>query len=689
MWILDCYSRGNKVDLWLKNGGKVIRNTIKWENSFYLYLPDPSLHSEMFSALESLYGLEECEIKTIYGELRGYKIYASRDVAEKLERQAKDCKLFNVDLRLEHKFMAEKGIFPCSKPFESRFSIEFEVPLTSISVELKGDIFEQRIEEAHVGRERFSGRESEIVKDLLSKVESVDPDLILFRNADFWMHRVEEVAKRIGATNYFSRTGKFVRIPQKSYWSYGRAKLRREALIPEGRILIDTENFNYCEGGLKGILLASRISAISANLASRLSPGTLISLYEVYEALRMGIAVPFRKTDAEKRKTLEELREVDRGGMILQPSPGIYEDIWQLDFTSMYPSIIVQYNLSPETVRERSKTTGFLPKVLKPLLELRIRTKRLKREIKEYSGIDSILKWMLVTCFGYTGYRNAKFGRIEVHEEINRIGREIFLKTKEIAENLGFEVIHGIVDCIWLKGHEIEELKNRVEVETGLLTEVDKFSWIVFLPMKDGSGAYNRYYGRLSDGRMKLRGVFARRRDCPEYVKRMQMRCFDLLSKVEKMDELIKIAPELYRIYDEFARNLVNADPKELIIKRIISKKEYSKETLEASAVREYKRLGFEVLPGTAVEFLVVDSKRKVVKVRNFESFDAKYYLMLLRRAWEEIEIAISFLPGFKYNPNAGGGIRTRGPLRDRVLSPAPFPLGNPRVGYCNEHQNI
>ncbi len=71
--------------------------------------------------------------------------------------------------------------------------------------------------------------------------------------------------------------------------------------------------------------------------------------------------------------------------MILQPSPGIYERVWQLDFTSMYPSIIVCHNLSPETVKSNIKAPGFLPEVLKPLLELRIKTKRLKKECKEYS----------------------------------------------------------------------------------------------------------------------------------------------------------------------------------------------------------------------------------------------------------------------------------------------------------------
>jgi DNA polymerase I len=39
--------------------------------------------------------------------------------------------------------------------------------------------------------------------------------------------------------------------------------------------------------------------------------------------------------------------------------------------------------------------------------------------------------------------------------------------------------------------------------------------------MADGSGAYNRYFGRLSTGKMKIRGVMARKGVMPEYVRRM------------------------------------------------------------------------------------------------------------------------------------------------------------------------
>src|SRR5674476_1400408 len=63
---------------------------------------------------------------------------------------------------------------------------------------------------------------------------------------------------------------------------------------------------------------------------------------------------------------------------MFQPAPGIYENVEEIDFTSMYPTIIVQANLSPETI-EHPERAGFLPAALKPLLDLRINTKRLKK----------------------------------------------------------------------------------------------------------------------------------------------------------------------------------------------------------------------------------------------------------------------------------------------------------------------
>jgi len=55
-------------------------------------------------------------------------------------------------------------------------------------------------------------------------------------------------------------------------------------------------------------------------------------------------------------------------------------------------------------------------------------------------------KWILVVCFGYLGYKNARFGLISSHEAVTAGGREALLRAKEAAEDSGFEILHIYVD---------------------------------------------------------------------------------------------------------------------------------------------------------------------------------------------------------------------------------------------------
>ena len=409
-------------------------------------------------------------------------------------------------------------------------------------------------------------------------------------------------------------------------------------MIPEGRVLIDTaKSFVYAESGLKGVLMASRLSGLSPNLTSRFTPGTLISSYEVFEALRRGVAVPFRKRDAEGVRNISELKACDKGGMMFQPEPGVYEKVHQIDFTSLYPSIIVKYNLSPETI-EHPELKGFLSTVISSLLNLRIETKRRKKTNPDYAGIDSVLKWMLVTCFGYTGYRNAKFGQIQVHERITGISRELLMQIKELAEDMGFEVLHGIVDCLWVIGEPISAYKEAVERKTGILTEVDSYDWITFLPMADGSGAYNRYFGRLNTGKMKIRGVMARKGDTPEYVRKMQQELFDVLSKAKSRKELREVEPDAQEVREKYMLGLEDADARDLAIHRRLSRVSYSKRCAEASAVKAYQKRGFSLSPGMEIGYVVTDAaKWQVDTERDASEFDAGYYGKLLGKAWDEV----------------------------------------------------
>jgi DNA polymerase, archaea type len=644
MWIFDSYYKGC-VELWARERG-LTRASAAYAPSFYMSLNDPAAHIEMIEGLESRYKVEEGSFRTIYGILKGYRIFGSRKVAEKIEIQTRhQAELYNVDVRQDQRYMAEHDIFPCGDRDESRFSPDFEVPLTSMEIRvagdssIRGDISSVQVKN---GRKRLlEGSEQTVVSDLLDLVKSHDPDLILCHHADTWIPLLVHKARRYGLEPTVSRTGRFKQMASKSYWSYGKVNHKEGAMIPEGRVLIDTaKSFVYAESGLKGVLMASRLSGISPNLTSRFTPGTLISSYEVFEALRRGIAVPFRKQDAEAVRNISELRACDKGGMMFQPEPGLYERVHQIDFTSLYPSIIVKYNLSPETI-EHPELKGFLSTVLSSLLNLRIETKRLKNTNPDYAGVDSILKWMLVTCFGYTGYRNAKFGQIQVHERITEISREMLMQTKELAESMDFQVLHGIVDCLWVIGEPIASFKEAVEKETGILTEVDSYDWIAFLPQADGSGSYNRYFGRLETGKMKIRGVMARKGDTPEYVRRMQEEIFGILAEAKSKQGLSKVEPKVRSIARMYMADLAEANVQEMAICRRVSRISYSRRCAEASAVQAHLKQGISLSPGMEISYVVSDAARwEVEPVRTAARFDSSYYGRLLEKACAEVESA-------------------------------------------------
>ena len=293
---------------------------------------------------------------------------------------------------------------------------------------------------------------------------------------------------------------------------------------------------------------------------------------------------------------------------MFQPEPGVYGRTYQIDFTSLYPSIIVKHNLSPETV-EHPELRGFLATVLDPLLSMRIATKEQKKSDPTVTGVDAMLKWMLVTCFGYTGYRNAKFGRVDVHERITGISREVLIETKAIAEQLGFTVLHGIVDCLWVQGEPIGSEAGCRGGDRISCTEVETYDWLVFLRQKDGFGAYNRYYGRLNDGSVKVRGIMMRRGDCPRYVAQMQQAVLGVMKKARSVPDLQALAGEAggcptvpFR-----AGSYTDSRPPHL---RRISPRHLFTSVPEAGAVAGYRRAGVQVAPGMTIQYVVSDAEK-------------------------------------------------------------------------------
>ena len=244
-------------------------------------------------------------------------------------------------------------------------------------------------------------------------------------------------------------------------------------MIPEGRVLIDTaKSFVYTEGGLKGVLMASRLSGLSPNLTSRFTPGTLISSYEVYEALRRGVAVPFRKRDAEAIRNISEMRASDKGGMIFQPEPGVYEKIHQIDFTSLSfnhceVQPLARDNRAPGEDRISCKRSILAA-------EPENRDQAPEEDQQGLQGHRFGPEVDACNVFWLYGLQKRQVRTDSGPREDHRNLQGTLMQIKEMAEEMGYEVLHGIVDCLWVIGGEpISVFKEAVERETGILTEVE------------------------------------------------------------------------------------------------------------------------------------------------------------------------------------------------------------------------
>jgi DNA polymerase-2 len=94
----------------------------------------------------------------------------------------------------------------------------------------------------------------------------------------------------------------------------------------------------------EGVFELSRVTSLPVQSVARLSPGSGISAMQMLTALREGVLVPWHKQQAERPKTALELLRADQGGLVYQPVIGLHKDVAEIDFVSMYPSIMVRFS---------------------------------------------------------------------------------------------------------------------------------------------------------------------------------------------------------------------------------------------------------------------------------------------------------------------------------------------------------
>jgi DNA polymerase, archaea type len=189
-----------------------------------------------------------------------------------------------------------------------------------------------------------------------------------------------------------------------------------------------------------------------------------------------------------------------------------------------------------------------------------------------------------------------------------------------------------------VQGTRVYLLCVEVNRKTGIFAENEHFDCIVFLPLNNGFGAYNRYYGMLSDGIVKVSGIAARWHDTPEYIWTMQRDMLAIMATSSTVTGLDQIWDTVYRIYCTVVRSLPHANPSVLAIGLRISRTTYAHRCIEGAVVEVYRDAGMEIAPGMKISYVVRDARMyRADPEWDAERFDLPYYRGLLEKEWNEI----------------------------------------------------
>jgi DNA polymerase elongation subunit (family B) len=585
--------------------------------------------------------------------------------------------LYNVDIPIPSRWAHENGVFPFARVKEvdgalacddDRWAMPYDVPtLKCVRLTVIPDsrgvmpaftdpIAEIRLDGATIDAH---GREREALLELQQLIDAENPDVYFTVGGDRW--DVPYVLSRI-QHHRLRQQVQLGRLPdpenasqkERSFSTYGKIVYRTDAWFLRGRLHVDLAKKFLPDSedrtSLHGVIYLARTSNCDPQRLSRNSPGSCIQQTQIDRAREEGVQIPWKRNLVERLKPLTTMCAVDRGGQVHVPEPGVYDQAWSCDFSGYYPSLIVAHNLSSETINcdccpDSEKMVpgtdwhicirheGHQARTLRPFVEHRRYVKAILRrgdvtaDQKAWaSAIKDELKAIGVVCFGYARYKNARFGCAEVHQAIQALGRHGMTRAKRLAEDHGFERLHTLTDGMIIRKpgatrSDVEALARRIAREADVPMEIDaQFDWVVLLPSKmvPGIGVPNRYYGKRSNGELKVRGIEVRRHNTSPWLQRSQERVLAVLSSARNAREFRRKVNASIREAKACAAELETTLPEDLAITVTATKdyEEYSQETHTRIALRKLRAAGISIQPGQNVSYVVMRGSKAAADQR-------------------------------------------------------------------------
>jgi len=364
-----------------------------------------------------------------------------------------------------------------------------------------------------------------------------------------------------------------------------------------------------------------------------------------------------RNRPSQKKRNQRDMEQAYQGGFVYTPEEGLYENVAVFDFRSLYPTVMVAHNISPETLNvEECENSfeldefdysfcqdkqGFFPELVEELVSSRYQIKDKMKTVDEnspqYTGLYSrqqAQKILANSFYGYLGYGGARWYSRESAEATTYLGREYIKDTIEKADEMGFEMVYGDTDSVMLRKDDLEEHLDEFLDEVN--SQLPKFMELefeglfkrgFFTSKESGEGAKKKYALLDEQGKMKITGFEQVRRDWSPIAKDTQEK---VLRKVleNKVDEA---AEEVKETIEALKSREIDVDRLKIYTTLTKPPEEYGNTAPHVEAAKKAKKKGDKIEPETTVDYVItrrgktISEKAKLTKYA--ETYDPDYYV--------------------------------------------------------------
>ena len=389
----------------------------------------------------------------------------------------------------------------------------------------------------------------------------------------------------------------------------------------------------------------------------RLSYGQLVENYLIKRAREFGEIVQNKPAHAE---IAARRYESYQGAFVMQPVPGLYEDVVMLDYRSLYPSIIIAKNIAPSSLNlgggYQTPEIGnqkrvyhfddgkhaFIPQVIKDIVVRRGRIKEILKQEPDNQVLKArsqALKTLANSAYGMFGFFGARYYSRECAESITAFGRMYIQETIEEARKEGFNVVYADTDscCMVLEDKTLEDAKSFLkainkELPEFMELELEKFyTRGIFVAKKgEGAGAKKKYALLDAAGKLKIVGFETVRKDWSLIARETQSHVLEMILLEGRHEHALAFVKEaIQRIQQKKIEN------KKMVILTQLKMEidDYRQVGPHVAVAKRLRQQGFEVRAGSLIRFIIregsgmIRDKAVMPEDCGEGEYDAGYYV--------------------------------------------------------------